>query len=483
MRQYYFLGVLLLCGTLAGSRADTINSVGILSTISKYEQIVTSSTLRWIDSSKDKVPENAVEGATIRTVKENDEVLTPVWLCRTRTNGMWLPGSLTEDSGKCIVSNHGTTTKHASYEILQNNEDGGKLAWIKWDKYSLPPGGSVSVGSDSLMYIARRKPSDPTSELDFNVGRLDRTSGLLGKIFVVEDGAEKEYEDGEILVETEPVRYEMEKVNMNKWRAKYQRENVVLGSTILRNEDIPEENGDKNDFSRVDTVIAYFHNSTTSWGHGHAMLAGFPVVVTWENGTEMDNFIWATDSARKHESIYPVEGFLSPGQGVNVTLVANWTESNIPYSAKVTAFYPDGSKKSRKILGSRREVGLRDTHAEFGPVYWLHNNSHVPTTTTTTTTTSTTTFRTTSAASSSTSRTSTSTEEAKPIPASPMEELNSTTKKSDVVDRKKENQSMLADGPKSDTSVAGKSGQDRIQLSGITLFCLSSVLLVLSSRT
>lgn len=274
----------------------------------------------------------------------------------------------------------------------------------------------------------------------------------------------------------------MEKVNLNKWRAKYQRENVVLGSTILRNEDIPEENDDKNDFSRVDTVIAYFHNSTTSWGHGHAMLAGFPVVVTWENGTEMDNFIWATDSARKHESIYPVEGFLSPGQGVNVTLVANWTESNIPYSAKVTAFYPDGSKKSRKILGSRREVGLRDTHAEFGPVYWLHNNSHVPTTTTTTTT-STTTFRTTSATSSSTSRTSTSTEEAKPIPASPMEELNSTTKKSDVVDRKKENQSMLADGPKSDTSVAGKSGQDRIQLSGITLFSLSSVLLVLSSRT
>lgn len=273
----------------------------------------------------------------------------------------------------------------------------------------------------------------------------------------------------------------MEKVNMNFWRARYQRENVVLGNTILRNEDIPEENSDKNDVSRVDTVIAYFHNSTTSWGHGHAMLAGFPVVVAFENGTEMDNFIWATDSARKHESTYPVEGFLSAGQGVNVTLVANWTESNIPYSAKVTAIYPDGSKKSRKILGSRREVGLRDVHAEFGPVYWLHNNTHVPITTTSTTTT-TTTFRTTSATSSSTSRTtSTSTEEAKPIPASPMEEMNSTTKKSDVIDRKKENQSMLADGPKSETSVAGKSGQSRIQQSLVV--CLSSVLLVLSSRT
>lgn len=95
-------------------------------------------------------------------------------------------------------------------------------------------------------------------------------------------------------------------------------------------------------------------------------------------------------------SSYSVLHFLEPGTGVNVTLKANYTEMEMPYTAKLISHYEDGVTTSRVISGIRQEETLLDIAPEFGPVYFLSNYSLVPTTvppptteppTTTTTTT------------------------------------------------------------------------------------------------
>lgn len=72
--------------------------------------------------------------------------------------------------------------------------------------------------------------------------------------------------------------------------------------------------------------------------------------------------------------------YLEPGTGVNVTLKANYTEMEVPYTATLISHYEDGATTSRVISGSRQEETLFDITPEFGPVYFLSNFSLVPTT-------------------------------------------------------------------------------------------------------
>lgn len=62
--------------------------------------------------------------------------------------------------------------------------------------------------------------------------------------------------------------------------------------------------------------------------------------------------------------------------------------------ANLVAVYDDQTTKDRRISGFRQEETMRDVRPEFSPVFFLYNNSLVPTTvpppTTTTTTTTTT---------------------------------------------------------------------------------------------
>lgn len=71
---------------------------------------------------------------------------------------------------------------------------------------------------------------------------------------------------------------------------------------------------------------------------------------------------------------------MEPGTGVNVTLKANYTDMEVPYTATLISHYEDGATTSRVISGTRQEETLFDITPEFGPVYFLSNFSLVPTT-------------------------------------------------------------------------------------------------------
>lgn len=63
-----------------------------------------------------------------------------------------------------------------------------------------------------------------------------------------------------------------------------------------------------------------------------------------------------------------------------MTLKANYTEMEVPYTATLVSHYEDGMTLPRVITGIRQEESLFDITPEFGPVYFLSNFSLVPTT-------------------------------------------------------------------------------------------------------
>lgn len=71
---------------------------------------------------------------------------------------------------------------------------------------------------------------------------------------------------------------------------------------------------------------------------------------------------------------------LDPGTAVNVTLRANYTDMEVPYSGELVSIYEDGERKSRMMTGMCREETMMDVKPEFGPIYYTSNMSLVPTT-------------------------------------------------------------------------------------------------------
>lgn len=278
------------------------------------------------------------------------------------------------------------------------------MTWATRNKYTLNPQGAVTGGDEPFRnFIARRKANSHNKEgsLTYFLGKFDPNDNL-GRYSIVDQNDEQlEYEDGEILVETEPIGYEVTGIKLDYSRKRSNQDSVVLGSVVLKNEYGSEE------VDRVDAVISYRYNYTLYWGHGHGLLTGLPVVIRLQNGSTLREQ-WGVPKTVEKLDTAPIESFLMPGTAVNVTLRGNYGEWDTPYTAVITSLYKGGGKMDRLVKDSQREHSMRDVISEFGPVYFLHNNSIVPVTTTTTTTTTTT--RTTT-----TFKTTTTTEDAVPI--------------------------------------------------------------------
>lgn len=219
-------------------------------------------------------------------------------------------------------------------------------------------------------------------------------------------------------------------------RRRVSQKSDVLGHVQLKNED------DFGGVVRVDTVISYNYTYSLYWGHGHGLLTGLPINYRQQNGQVLHGQWGLQDPVDKVE-VAPIEAYLEPGTAVNVTLSGNYGEWDVPYTAMITAIYKDGDKRDWQIKDSRREYTMRDVLPEFGRVYFLHNNSYVPTTTTTTTTTTTSKTTTTAKA------TTTTTEDAAPITPPEVDESYSSKEKKTVeeisTDGKHENNIMIAD--------------------------------------
>lgn len=85
------------------------------------------------------------------------------------------------------------------FEVLQNKENGAKLAWRPWNTFtgrifsgSVSSSNSGGQVNEETFYVARRanNHTSKSGNFDFLIGRFDPSAGL-GKIIVSEKRLEK----------------------------------------------------------------------------------------------------------------------------------------------------------------------------------------------------------------------------------------------------------------------------------------------------
>ncbi|KAG4078503.1 hypothetical protein HA402_009215 [Bradysia odoriphaga] len=283
---------LMILSTLIATTLAATN-FALLFSNKLQQQLTTSSTLVWQSFTGDqKQLEYAVQAAKYVTETEN----YPLYVCRALIDGIYTTGNTQkhQDQTVCIVSMHMDVRTHYAFDVLLNKGHGGKLTWKPWNKFSggIPSGAvsATSAGHVDDYYIARRKTHMDKQKpehhhhlsRDFSVGRFAPKLSL-GKIIVNEDRIENEYEDGQILVEAEPIRYELRDIKTDKWRTQVFRNATLLGSVTLAN--------DEEISNLIETVISYKFDKIQYWGTLEGVSRGLPTKV-YETGKAAAEFNW-----------------------------------------------------------------------------------------------------------------------------------------------------------------------------------------------
>ncbi|XP_029161418.1 protein unzipped [Nylanderia fulva] len=378
---HFALGLLGCVLLLSTTTAD--NSVHVLS---KYgHQPLTSTTLKWLpvahynpNESKEIViggfELSDGEDETYANQAEKPEARKrSLYVCRAIHSSVWVAGTQKDKERRCTVTIHGAVESYEKYELLENIDGAARIAWVHWDKYLQPHHlGAVYVGDKML--IARHADENKEPQYTHYIGTLNSIDNFGTIIYVNENRKEESAKFGDLLVETEPIRYELSAVKLN-WPKK--RDIKPRISRILSNVTITNQGTESANLAEACT---YTYKHIIYWGRRHAILNGLSTTITLANGTSLPNITWGTRDEATRTEAYNVLVFLEPGTGVNVTLRANETDIEVPYTATLISHYEDGATMSRVISGTRQEETLLDIAVEFGPVYFLSNYSVVPTT-------------------------------------------------------------------------------------------------------
>ncbi|KAK0082720.1 hypothetical protein PV325_009933 [Microctonus aethiopoides] len=351
------------------------NSVHLLDYPHQY---VTSSTLNWLPVGHYDLTKTIVVGG-FRKIEDQNGVKKErqMFVCRASHKAAWVAGTQLEGEKQCTVTFLGSVSSYDRYELLENVENAARLSWLSWDKYQQIPSGAVATDT---MFIARHVSNDDNGNEDGTsskiqyIGTLDKTSNLGTITYVKDNGTEESVTEGEILVETEPIYYELKSIKSNLVRKRVNKlEPKILGEATISNS--------RNEPAKLAEAFGYSYKYFSYWGQGHGMIKALNTSITLDNGTRLYDIAWGIDGEpQERTGVYTVEIYLQPGTAVNVTLKANYTDFEALYTGQLVSHYEDGETRTRGISGMRHEITMMDLKPEFGPIYFLSNLSIVPTT-------------------------------------------------------------------------------------------------------
>lgn len=383
------------------------------------DQTVTSSTLGWEKFNGEKTQlqwavqsYNPVEHPRSKELMDSDQLSHAIsYVCRIQIEGIYCAGQthMEDSSTICTASLQSDVRRHRTFEVLVNRNGGGKLKWQPWNKFQtvkFPGAVSASNGKVDDYYVARHKLAHHGHHHPYIVGNYDPLEKLGGRIYAPLPGMSDtvEHDNGDILVEIEPVKYELRNIKLNKLRTVIRKNTTILGATVLSNEEDMT--------NQAETVITYDFTKTTNYGRQPGVGNGVPTKVIDPRTQQSVDIFWGVELTERKFETKAINTILQPGTAINVTLFGNYTEMEAPYNAMLKAYYDDNSDPAtRKLSGYMISKDMEDVQIEFSPIYWIENGTLVPTTTTTTTTTTTSTTE------------ATTTNEPVPITDTPLEDI------------------------------------------------------------
>lgn len=338
-------------------------------------RIITSSTLAWLEGHPRGHP---------HAVLVNEDDPTTVW-CRAQKHSHWMAGSM--HNGVCTVPYFNNPLRaEDKFEILISVNGSAKVRYMEWDRYLAPPHNAVAA--QPKLFLAVRMAEKGVPEAGF-LSPMERRVHLVSRDVV------EVVDKALVLVEDQPVRYDLRGVNLDASRTSLDHEDKVLASAKLLNPGPSRQHV----VEARDVVVAHL----SYWGQVKGTYTGLPAhVVSPPPDNDERDIYWGIQNEFDSAHRELLEYSLPPGTGVNVKMIGTIRKTEAPYYASLTAVYEDGDQTSRVIEGLHMDRRLILLRAEYSKPYFIHNNTELDiaeqstilyksTTTTTTTTTSTTT--------------------------------------------------------------------------------------------
>jgi len=115
--------------------------------------------------------------------------------------------------------------------------------------------------------------------------------------FLLQKGEEESAKSGELLVEAEPIRYELGSVKLN-WskRRDIKRVPRILSEATIVNRGAEPAN--------LAEACVYNYKYSVYWGRRHAILNGLSTTITLINGTSLPNITWGTRDDENRTEAY-----------------------------------------------------------------------------------------------------------------------------------------------------------------------------------
>jgi len=376
---------LLLLALLDSTLASLASSAKTVYTRSSYGQLVSSTTLRWesADSSKGFSTRDS------HVVRVNRKDRDSAAVCRGWYQNILVPGMTLKTGGDgegqlhCAVTFNKRLHLLDSYQVMTDRAGTSRLEWRHWDQFTKMPVGVVSFTEEST-YVARKASRH-------QVGAINLMPGFKNEMVAFDPDTMTTIDEvkGQMLVEVEPIRYEMESIRFIDWREKVQKEEVCLGARVLSNsagESDNEELAGSGEWTDLSTIVTYNATYQFYWGQMAGLIKALPTSAETFSKKQRLEFKWGMPHKYERHRIMKISDRLLPGTSSNVSVWAFNTRRELPYTAKLVSIFESGKTKTKRVEGFYVETLLTDVELKRGSPYFTETGELSPTTTTTTTT-------------------------------------------------------------------------------------------------
>ena len=246
---------------------------------------------------------------------------------------------------------------------------------MPYAKFIAVPEGAVSAvdGPDGQFFIGRYNDRNANSLLPGSID-VQSSSFSFGPMTIFdESGHVKEVSTGEVMVEVEPERYEVEilqKPSANT-KPKVTRQDTVLAKSSLFRFD---EGRDRE--ARLQKVLSYDYDKSDYYGQVPGMIRALPTSIREFDG-RVHSIRWGLPENSHQKETLMVGHSLRHQSAVDVSIVGIRITEEEPYSAVLTSVFPDGSKRQRKINGVLQRKYLNNIRPEYSRVYRIKDTVHV----------------------------------------------------------------------------------------------------------
>ena len=320
-----------------------------------YGQLVTSSSLKWIRSGTGvPLPDSAVHSGTNSGV-----------VCRGRHHGTNVVGATGGLGGAfCKAGFANRLVPLRNFEVLTQVPGAVKLIWKNFTRFSVPVHGCVAGvdGDNQPIYIARRL--EASGDLVPAVVEIPVASYGTGLIKVYTDHSVEDVEEGEVLVEVEPVRYRLHLHRFDQSPKESQKRQTLASSSIFRFLE------GKKTTARMQKMLSYTYVASEYYSHVAGTVKGLPVEIKLPSG-EVKSRLWGMRDTRKQTESIMVGFDMQQNSAVDVRVVCDSIKLEQPFSGTLVAVFPDGSERTRQVEGSMVLESLQNIRPEYSKLYQI----------------------------------------------------------------------------------------------------------------